>query len=71
MGQPFIAHLRLKGIVIIGIFDDVGPGANAMDKASVLGRKPADLDYQSGLHSDPKIDVNLMLIPPENAYFSI
>jgi hypothetical protein len=62
-----MAHLRLKEIVIIGVFGDVDPGANAMDKASVLGRKLADLDYQSGLHSDQKIDVNLTLIPPENA----
>ena len=62
-----MAHLRLKGIVIIGVFDDVGPEANAMDKASVLGRKPADLDYQSGLHSDQKTDVNLTLKPPETA----
>lgn len=66
-----MAHLRLKGIVIIGAFGDVVPGENALDKASVLWRKPADLDYQSGLHSNQKIDVNLTPIPPENAYIFI
>jgi hypothetical protein len=60
-----MAHLRLKGIVITGVFGDVCSGTNAVDRASVLGRKPADLDHQSGLHSDQKTDVNLTLKLPE------